>query len=67
MSEIKIERTGEIFSMASSQFRVTYPDGHVGMIWSPPWHELNEEDEMKRAAEVAAEWFAAGTHKDAAK
>lgn len=61
--EIRVERTGEIFSIASSQFRVTYPDGHVGTIWSPPWHELDDAAEEAAARAKAAEWFDAGTHK----
>ena len=61
--EIQIERTGEIFSIASSEFRVTYPDGHVGTIWSPPWHEMSDADEEANARATAAKWFDAGTHK----
>lgn len=59
-----IERTGNIFSFASTEFRVTYPDGHVGTIWSPPWHELDDAEEDAAALEAARKLWAADTHKD---
>ena len=55
-----LEKTGNVFSFASTEYRVTYPDGHVGSLWSPPWHELDEEDAA--ALETARRWFAEGIH-----
>ena len=67
VDDLKIERTGNIFSFASTEFRVTYPDGHVGTIWSPPWHEMDDEEEDAAALEYARKMFAEGKHKDRGK
>lgn len=37
MNDIKVERTGEIYSFASVQFIATMPNGDKVSIWSPPW------------------------------
>jgi hypothetical protein len=57
-----LERTGNIFSFASTEYRVTYPDGHVGSLWSPPWHELDDDEEDSEALRTARRWFAEGIH-----
>lgn len=58
MDEIKIERTGNVHSIASSEFKVTYPDGHTGTLWSPPWHEMTEEEESAAAmGEARKRWL----------
>ena len=58
-----LKRTGNIFSFASTEFLVTYPDGHVGTIWSPPWHELDDAEEDAAALAAAKEMFQQGKHK----
>jgi hypothetical protein len=60
--DIRIVRTGQGFSIASSEFSVTYPDGHVGSIWSPPWHDKSPDDEEAGALAYAKELFAKGAH-----
>ena len=40
---IRIERTGEVFSFASTEYRVFYPDGTEWRLWSPPWHEMDDD------------------------
>jgi hypothetical protein len=59
-----VERTGKVFGMASSEYRVTYPDGHVGTVWSPPWHELDDEQEDAAALDFARSLWRDGTHKN---
>lgn len=63
MGHLIIERTGEVFSFSSNEFRVTYPDGYVGTIWSPPWHEMTEEQETEEARKQAVKLFEQGEHK----
>jgi hypothetical protein len=41
-----IVKTGNIWSVASTEFIVTKPDGTTTKVWSPPWHEYNDEDEI---------------------
>lgn len=60
---ITLRRTGNIYSFASSEFEVTYPDGYVGKVWSPPWHELSPDDEETAAREYAAKLFRGNQHK----
>lgn len=60
----RIKRTGNVYSIASTEYRVTYPDGHVGTIWSPPWHDLDDDDEDAAALKAARKFFEAGTHKE---
>lgn len=62
--DFAIERTGEFFSFASNQFRVTYPDGYVGHIWSPPWHEKTAEEEQADARAFAEQLFRDGKHRE---
>jgi hypothetical protein len=57
-----LERTGNVFSFASTEYRVTYPDGHVGTLWSPPWHEDDDDVEDAKALEAAREMFRQGIH-----
>ena len=64
MLDIAIVRTGEIFSFASNEFEVTYPDGHVGKIWSPPWHEMDENEELVAAKQYASKLYMTGKHKE---
>lgn len=61
---IKLERTGNIFSFASTEYQVTYPDGHVGTLWSPPWHEWNDNREDAEALKAAQKLFDEGKHKN---
>jgi hypothetical protein len=61
---ITVERTGRAFSLASSEFRVTYPDGHVGTLWSPPWHEMTDSEEEAEALRVATEKWRDGTYRE---
>ncbi len=61
-SAIKIERTGNIFSFASTEYRVTYPDGVIGTVWSPPWHEMDDAEEDAAALAYAEKLFRDGKH-----
>ncbi len=63
MHGFRIERTGNCFSISSNEFRVTYPDGHMGLIWSPPWHEMSEAEEEAAALKAARRMYAEGKHK----
>jgi hypothetical protein len=57
--EIKVERTGNCYSIASSEYLVTFPDGSIETIWSPPWHEWEEDEEDAKALEYACKlWYA---------
>lgn len=53
MNEIKVERTGRIYSIASSEYLVTFPDGTTRIIWSPPWNDFTPEEEDQNALEYA--------------
>lgn len=46
---LKVERTGRIYSIASSEFLATFPDGTTNTFWSPPWHEWEAKSEERRA------------------
>lgn len=46
---LKVERTGKIYSIASSEFLATYPDGSTMTFWSPPFHEWDARCESRRA------------------
>lgn len=59
-----VRRTGRTFSFSSSEFEIVYPDGHVGTLWSPPWHEWPEEEEFEQARQQAQKLFAANKHRD---
>lgn len=61
---ITIRRTGNIFSIASTEYEVTYPDGVVGSIWSPPWHEDDDDVEDAKALEAAKLFWEQQTHRD---
>lgn len=54
---IVVRRTGRVYSFASSEFIVTYPDGSEGVVWSPPWHDMTCEEE-----ELAARMYAIGLY-----
>jgi hypothetical protein len=60
--DIKIERTGNIYGIASTEYRVTYPDGYIGSLWSPPWHELDDKEEDEAALKEAKRLFSLGLH-----
>lgn len=60
--DIIIQRTGKVFSIASSEFEVTYPDGVVGKIWSPPWHEMSPKEEEIAGKNYAEELYRNGMH-----
>lgn len=50
----KVERTGNILSIGSSEFVVTRPDGMVMNIWSAPWSEIDGKHEEYAAIVAAA-------------
>lgn len=62
--DIKVERTEQEYSISSSQFKVTYPDGTVGFVWSPVWHDMSYPEEELAAFEYASKLFREGKHKD---
>lgn len=62
VGEIGIRRTGNIYSIASSEFEVTYPDGSRGTVWSPPWHEMSPKEEEDAARQYASDLYSAGKH-----
>lgn len=51
--QITVERTGNIFSFAASEYLVTFPNGDKTRIWSPPWHEMKKNEEDISALEFA--------------
>lgn len=51
----KLERTGKVYSIASSEFMITYEDDTTETIWSPPWHDMSEKEEYDLALEKARE------------
>lgn len=55
---ITVEETGEIFSIASHEFKITYPDGSTENIWSGPWNDFGEEQEIAGALLQAAKNWA---------
>lgn len=59
-----VTRTGEAFSFASNKFRVEYPDGYVGALWSPPWHEMEPDEEFRTAEAMARRLYAEGRHRE---
>lgn len=63
-SELTLQRTGNIFSIAATEYRVTYPDGHEGTVWSPPWNEWDDPEEDARASTYAAGQWLKRTHKE---
>lgn len=60
---IRVEPTGNLYSIASREFRVTYPDGSTGTVWSPPWHEMSEDEERDAAINYAMKLYLDGKHK----
>lgn len=62
MTQLTVTRTGNVFSIASSEFSVTYPDGSEGVIWSPPWHEMTPAEEESSARQYAMKLYAKGEH-----
>lgn len=60
--EVRIERTGRTYSYASSEFRVHYPDGSEGYIWSSPWHEDDPQEEEIKAMRYAVSLYRDGKH-----
>lgn len=56
LNDMKVERTGNTYSIASKEYLVTFPDGTQQTIWSPPWNSYdNEKDEDDAALEYAVE------------
>ncbi len=45
---MRVKRTGNKYA-ASSEYLATLDDGTTETIWSPPWHELTEKKEDRRA------------------
>lgn len=62
-SGIKVWRTGNLYSMAANQFGVQYPDGWIEYIWSPPWHEMESDEEYDKLIEIVEEKWKKGLHK----
>jgi hypothetical protein len=52
---IQIERTGRGYSIASSEYKVVFPDNTSQTIWSPPWNDYTEQEEDEHALEYASE------------
>jgi hypothetical protein len=50
---IKVERTGNTYGMASSEYLVTFPNEDSITIWSPPWNDFSPEEEDAGALEYA--------------
>ena len=59
MSDIMVERTGREFSIAGSEYLVTFPDGTQATIWSPPWNDYTDDEEDIAALEYAQELWGA--------
>ena len=55
LNDMKVERTGNQFSIASNEYLVTYPNGTKGIIWSPPWNDYTPEKEDEEALKYAVE------------
>lgn len=55
MSEfvVSVERTGNVYSIASSEFLVTFVDGSTMSVWSPPWNDMTPEEEEAGALRYA--------------
>lgn len=60
--DVSVHRTGRAYSMTSSEFRVVYPDGSEGFIWSPPWHMMSPAEEEAAAKEYATNLYLNGKH-----
>lgn len=55
---LTVEKTGNIFSMAGSEYKITFPDNSIQTLWSPPWHDFDPEVEDAGALKQAAViWF----------
>lgn len=59
---VAVRRTGRVYSIASSEFAVTYPDGSEGVIWSPPWHKMTPAEEESEARQYAMKLYTKGEH-----
>ena len=53
-ASVRVERTGNVFSFAATEYRVAFPDGATVLIWSPPWHEMGDAEEDAAALEYAS-------------
>jgi hypothetical protein len=53
LSDIKIQRTGKVYSIAASEYLITFPNGFQQTIWSPPWNDFTEKEEDDHALEYA--------------
>lgn len=54
MNNIKVERTGRLYSFSGVEYIVHFPNGDVGLIWSPPWNDtMNEEEKDVGAVKYA--------------
>ena len=62
-SGIKVWRTGNLYSFAANQFGVEYPDGIREYLWSPPWHEMEPDEEYDKLIEIVEEKWKKGLHK----
>lgn len=51
----EVKRTGKVFSISGSEFEVTMEDGTIHILWSPPWHNMSEEEEEEKALQKAKE------------
>jgi len=61
MSEfvVSVERTGNVYSIASSEFLVTFVDGTTMNVWSPPWNDMTPEEEEAGAVGYAEKQYLA--------
>ena len=56
-----VERVGRVVLFSSAAFRVTYPDGHIGIVWVT--HD-GSGGESHAALSDARRWYAEGVHKN---
>ena len=57
MSGLVVERTGKTFLQHSTEYKISFPDGTSGMIWSPSF-EMGDTEKDKEALEYAVELWA---------
>jgi hypothetical protein len=56
-----VERVGKVVLFSSASYRVTYPDGHVGIVWVT---DDGSGGELHAAISDARRWYAEGVHKN---
>jgi hypothetical protein len=53
MNTISVTRTGNIYSIASTEYIIIYPDGSTEKVWTPPWNDWDDEEEDSKTLEYA--------------